>query len=86
MESQGRGGADAHPGVGLDLASGSRDRGRAAVREEGGTDRRDPLVSDRTERRAARSVRVGRAEVGRPAGLFGWASPGCFLFSFSFSS
>ena len=45
MESQGRVGADAHHGVGLDLASGGRDRGRAAVHEEGGTDRRDPPVS-----------------------------------------
>ena len=70
MESQGRGGADAHPGVGLDLASGGRDRGRAAAHEEGGADgwgypvsvpqregrggpdERDPLVSDRAERRA----------------------------------
>ena len=45
MESQGRDGADAHPGVGLDLASGDRDRGKAAVHEGGGTDRRDPPVS-----------------------------------------
>jgi hypothetical protein len=45
MESQGRGGADAHPGVGLDLASGDRDRGKAVVHEGGGTDRRDPPVS-----------------------------------------
>jgi len=45
IESQGRGGADAHPGVGLDLTSGDRDRGKAAVHEGGGTDRQDPPVS-----------------------------------------
>jgi hypothetical protein len=45
MGSQGQGATDAHPGVGLDLASGDRDRGKAAVHEGGGTDRRDPPVS-----------------------------------------
>ena len=38
MESQGRCGADAHPGVGSNLTSDGRCCGRAAVREEGGAD------------------------------------------------
>ena len=82
-----------------DLAIGGRGHGRAAVHEEGGTDRRDPpvsvpqreggpderdpLVSDHAQgEQRTRSVRVGRAGAGRPAGRFPATRCSVFLFSF----
>ena len=83
IESQGRRGADAHPGVGSNPRQRRPERGRAAVRGEDATDGWGCPVSVWLREGRARAQRPRGPSVDRPAcGPSSWAARGTVLISF----